>query len=323
MESQACSSNAARSPCSTTTYSAAAACSTTPSDNVLTDDNLLDIILGIHRICGDAWDSRRSVSHSLLRTLDSQVITYADGGAGAAARAEVALCRFPALRELRIRGLDDLKRLLPILASRHCAQAWRLPHSRLSAGLPSLGLPSVAPHGRMVRLELSGCGALTDSDLESLAEALPQLEELQLSCNAQLVRPRLGGLRRLRVAALYICASLQDGAVDDLCRGSPLLRELSVWRCSALRRPSLAAPQLKQLNVSECFELTEEALVGALRRWGEMLRSLIATGCDGRLSHLKLAGCAALLDAALERACVRSPRPRKLAVAPADEIARG
>ena len=159
MESQACSSNAARSPCSTTTYSAAAACSTTPSDNVLTDDNLLDIILGIHRICGDAWDSRRSVSHSLLRTLDSQVITYADGGAGAAARAEVALCRFPALRELRIRGLDDLKRLLPILASRHCAQAWRLPHSRLSAGLPSLGLPSVAPHGRMVRLVLSGCGA--------------------------------------------------------------------------------------------------------------------------------------------------------------------
>ena len=125
-----------------------------------------------------------------------------------------------------------MKRLLPILASRHCAQAWRLPHSRLSAGLPSLGLPSVAPHGRMVRLELSGCGALTDSDLESLAEALPQLEELQLSCNAQLVRPRLGGLRRLRVAALYICASLQDGAVDDLCRGSPLLRELSVWRCS-------------------------------------------------------------------------------------------
>jgi len=33
-----------------------------------------------------------------------------------------------------------------------------------------------------------------------------------------------------------------------------------------------------------------------------------------RLSHLKLAGCAALLDAALERACVRSPRLRKLDV---------
>ena len=66
----------------------------------------------------------------------------------------------------------------------------------------------------------------------------------------------------------------------------------------------------------------ESAVTSSEEKKGEEKRGESAV-TSRRLSHLKLAGCAALLDAALERACVRSPRPRKLAVAPADEIARG
>ena len=84
------------------------------------------------------------------------------------------------------------------------------------------------------------------------------------------------------------------------------------------RRPSHLTPRAASL---EKCATSPPSRAGAEKRREEKRGEPAVT--SRRLSHLKLAGCAALLDAALECACVRSPRPRKLAVAPADEIARG
>jgi hypothetical protein len=71
-----------------------------------------------------------------------------------------------------------------------------------------------------------------------------------------LQRPKLS-CPWLRSATLAICANLQDEAVSELCRGAPLLHELSLWRCSSLVKPVIRAPYLHTLNLCECAELRD------------------------------------------------------------------
>jgi len=158
---------------------------------------------------------------------------YSDSGDGGAHRATTALLRFAFLEDLHLRGLDcaGLMQLLPALArstvtrlafprGSFCPDASLLPSPTAACGA---GLLS-----RLTKLDLTGCDAFDDATLEWCASAAPNLEELRVSCNAKLARPFLV-LPKLRVAALYICANLEDAAVDQLCRASPLLVRLRIY----------------------------------------------------------------------------------------------
>jgi len=104
-------------------------------------------------------------------------------------------------------------------------------------------------------------------------------------------------LPSLRVASLYICASLTDEAVQQLCKGSTLLEDINLWRCASLREPAISGRNLTKVNVSECFELCDEAFqyIGCLSDGGSSVRSILTAGCP-RLSFPPIVGHESLIE---------------------------
>lgn len=139
------------------------------------------------------------------------------------------------LREIHVEGLNDdaLQQILSEAADNGTASSLEVLSLQrgvfsgacfLSQGprlVDGLGAPMF---GRLLEIELGGCGFITDEGLEALTSAAPNLGRLRLTVNSLLHKPRLT-CPLLRVATLAICANLTDEAVDHLCAGAPQLQE--------------------------------------------------------------------------------------------------
>jgi hypothetical protein len=273
-----------------------------------------------------AWHSHRALNKTVRKAIDSMVRSYSDSGTAVARRAGTALERFSHLKELHLHGLDSaaLQQLLPALA-RSAVSQLALPCGTFSAS--AIFLPPPAPHdapvlGRVTRLDLTRCYACDDLLLEWFALAAPQMEELEVSCTLALAKPIIT-LPSLRVLALYLCANLEDAAVAHICRSSPLVEDLNLWRCTSLCQPAITGSRLSRINVSECFELCDEAsaLFNMFGAGPSALSCLLAAGCSGLRAPV-IVGHPLLLqldlsstdldDEAISTACAAAPLLQRL-----------
>jgi Ca2+-binding EF-hand superfamily protein len=174
-------------------------------------------------------------------------------------------------------------------------------------------------HRRLAALRLGGCSALSDESVRWAAESLLCLERLDLSgCGAvtdravaHLERAHGGRLRELNLAG---CAQLSEAAILSLSRlhhlqdldvsGIPgvtsrALAEI-LGRCSFLGRlVASGCERLHRLPFNIVSGLHTLQLAGCAALGDAALSSLAGLGCAAALCELDLAGCAQVTAAGL------------------------
>ena len=225
------------------------------------------------------WHSCRAVSSTFRTAVDQLVTSYEDSGPGTAQRAVAALRRLTYLKHLTLKALDDeaLARVLMNLRESQ-VQYLRLPQG--SFDLSSLQATNNCQLGlgKILLLDLGGCGSIDDAGLEEMVRQAPLLECLTLTCNARLSTPRLFA-PHLHTVSLCICANLQDVVVDYLVQYSHKLRQVNFWRCPLLHAPAVFAPLLDELNFAHCVKLGDQALVPLAKGSCPSLQTLILSNC--------------------------------------------
>ena len=280
--------------------------------------------------------ARRLMDGLCRAYVDRRLHVGAEGGDISAAhigtQAAAAMHLLGPLAELVLEGLDDdgLTAVLGAACSGSGAElvTLALPRSKFE-GLACAS--SLAPLPKLLDLDLSGCGSLTDEALGDLVAACPALSRLRLTLNARLREPQLT-CPTLRSATLAICSNLRDAAVARLCAGALELRELSLWRCSSLVAPEIRGPRLQSVNLCECVALDDRALVSLTDAVAcPALSCLLLAGCDALsaaaptlggalLTTLDLSDLACLSDAPLSAACAATPHLQRLDVSRSTQL---
>ena len=273
-------------------------------DDCLSNRDLLLLIL-THALPDESalhcWDSSRRngeratlrlLSSLVLGVLDSCVVRMKDAGSPerVARRSLLALARLPNLTEMQLHGLDAAAfATLTAAPSLSRLRLLRLPQGTFE------GVDAVwSPWDTLRELDLTGCGMITDSGLESIIGSSPSLVEFRLSVNARLRCPRLR-CGRVERATLCICANLQDDAVSYLCEHAPALQ---ATRCRPLHGCMCRRAQTHTQTHRQTHRHTD---THAHRHTRTQTHAHIETGAC-RLQDLNLWRCASLRKPTLRSA---------------------
>ncbi|CAI9115579.1 OLC1v1016512C1 [Oldenlandia corymbosa var. corymbosa] len=178
-------------------------------------------------------------------------------------------------------------------------------------------------HGfpNLVRLNISGCSAFSDSALAYLARFCRKLKFLNLcGCVRGATDTALKALgyycNQLQSVNLGWCEKIGDAGVTSLANGCPNLRALDLCGCVLITDESVIAlatncPHLRSLGLYYCQNITDRAMYSlaqsGVKNKREMWESMRNRYNGEGLVNLNISQCTALTPPAVQAVCDSFP----------------
>ncbi|ELR17665.1 leucine rich repeat domain containing protein [Acanthamoeba castellanii str. Neff] len=184
-------------------------------------------------------------------------------------------------------------------------RAWLLNYLTVNSLLVDPLLHILAPDSAATRLDLSWCKSVTETGLQGIGEACPQIQQLMLRGTSIRFSPFLKSLKHfpfVHSINLDLCPDIEDKDVVSIITSlGRNLRSISLAGCvKVLRAPSYLTPYPTLRSLVIAFDgLKANASLGSGAQVSEQAVEKLVTECPN-LENVSLSGCDRITDASLE-----------------------